>query len=127
MDELSVLLNRRLIELECYKNLTTRLLHEPLETFPELLLERDAQLGVMAKTAAAIKRQGGDHAEITEKINALKAEIIELDKKAAKRVRDEMDSTLELIKDSEKSNKVATYIKSANFNVAKGAALNARS
>ncbi|MDR0987721.1 MAG: hypothetical protein LBL98_08535 [Ruminococcus sp.] len=125
MDELSVLLKRRLIELECYKNLTLRLLHEPLETFPELLLERDGQLATMAKTAKAVGKRGDR--ETIDKINALKAEIIELDKKAAKRVRDEMDSTLELIKGSEKSNKVASYMKSANFDTFKGAALNTRS
>jgi hypothetical protein len=127
MDEYSVLLKRRVIELECYKNLTKRLLHEPIETFPELLRERDGQLSEMAKTARAIAEHGGEQGEFEEKISALKAEIIALDKVAAKRVRDEMDSTLEQIKDSEKSNKVATYMKSANFNVAKGAIINTRS
>jgi hypothetical protein len=170
MDEYFVLLKRRVIELECYKNLTMRLLHEPIETFPDLLLARDSQLAKMAKTARAVEKYrgtatgggvtgggvtgggvtgggvtggrvtdggvtdggitdgGGDEfSALDGKIAALKAEIIELDKVAARRVRDEMDNTLEQIKDSEKSNKVAAYMKSANFNVAKGAALNTRS
>jgi hypothetical protein len=166
MDEYSVLLKRRIIELECYKSLTMRLLHEPIETFPDLLLERDSQLAAMAKTARAVEKGavkrgavagggadgggagggsadgggadgGGADGEATdgadefsvlrEKITSLKAEIIALDKVAAKRVRDEMDATLDLIKDSEKSNKVAAYMKSANFNVAKGALINTRS
>ncbi|MDR0975034.1 MAG: hypothetical protein LBL80_05030 [Ruminococcus sp.] len=147
MDEILTLLRRKLIELGCYKNLTNRLLHESIDIFPELIAARDEQLKGLVKTEKDIEKailsgnralssvikdgkESEDYPEVSllcAQIRDAKAEIIALDKKAAARLHGEMDLTLEQIKGSEKSNKVASYIKSANYDVAKGAKLSAKS
>ncbi|MDR0944004.1 MAG: hypothetical protein LBM41_05675 [Ruminococcus sp.] len=131
MENLLELLQKRLIEFECYRDITHRLVYEPVDNFPDLLSQRDELLSEITETAKRIQAAGeGSSPETAEikdiklKIEAVKEAISKDDKKVTKRIKDEMSDTLEQIKSSEKTGRVASYIKKTTFNTTLGRSLN---
>jgi seryl-tRNA synthetase len=134
MEKLLTLLQRRLIEVECYRDLTRRLVYESVDNFPALLQSRDELLSELSETGKQIE----DHlaavgkdiakdekiADIEQKIKSVKDEVARDDKKVAKRIKNEMQETLDQIKNSEKTGRVASYIRKTTFNTSLGRSLN---
>jgi ribosomal protein S15P/S13E len=134
MEKLLTLLQRRLIELECYRDMTRRLVYEPVDNLPDLLKSRDELLSELSETGkqidAHLAANGKDIAKNPE-IGAIEQKIAEVtdtikkdDKKIAKRIKDEMNDTLDLIKNSEKTGRVASYIRKTTANTSLGRSLN---
>jgi hypothetical protein len=133
MEELLTLLQRRQIELECYRDVTRRLVYEPIDDFPDLFILRDEIIEELTETAKLIKAAKAGIpdfssdpriSDVESKIAEMKRVISKDDAAAAKRIKSEMDETLELIKSSSKTGRVASYIRKTNFNVSRGSTLN---
>jgi hypothetical protein len=134
MEKLLSLLQRRLIETECYRDVTHRLVYEPVDSFPDLMKERDELIKELTDTGKQIEEhlavigkdaiKSPEIAEIRQQIAEVTDAIKKDDKKAAKRVKDEMQETLDLIKNSEKTGRVASYIRKTTANSSLGRSLN---
>jgi DNA-binding transcriptional MerR regulator len=134
MEKLLELMQRRLIEVECYRDLTRRLVYESVDNFPDLLQSRDELLAELAETGKQIEKQraamddrdknSSEAMAIEEKIAAVKETIAKDDKKVSRRIKNEMQETLDQIKNSEKTGRVASYIRKTTFNTSLGRSLN---
>jgi cell division protein FtsB len=154
MDELLVILQRKLIQLECYLSVSNRLLVEDLSVdtgiLDEILTERDKQIAEYKHTEEQLEKQikslpdeliirlalAGDSesierfpqiAECAAKISAAIAEINRVDKAARVRITAERDNILALIENSEKGNRVANYMRQTNFDTTIGSSFNFKS
>jgi SMC interacting uncharacterized protein involved in chromosome segregation len=147
MEELLTLLQRKLIQLECYRDVTNRLSVEDIESFEELLDERGSQLEEYNLTRSQIEKAvaalpeadlirlvfAGDEyyagrfpqiAEISTKIRAVIEDIQNIDKTIRVRIISERDKVLALVESSEKTNRVANYMRMTNFDTTVGGSFN---
>jgi hypothetical protein len=154
MEELLMLLQQKLIQLECYQSVSNRLLHEDLNIesgILEIVLdEREGMIGEYEATEEQLSKcisslpmsdairliLAGDTeyaakypqvAQTATRIAAVTTSINHLDKEARIRIVTERDRILALIKSSEKTNRVATYMRQTNFDTTRGASFNFKS
>jgi hypothetical protein len=130
MEDYLQLLQRKLILIECYQSLSNRLLFDSIDDFEEILEERDKQIAdykaneeqlkIVHKTASAPVN------EIAGRIEAVIADIVKIDNAARARIMAEREEILALIESSEKTNRVATYMKQTNFDTTIGGMMNIR-
>jgi pantothenate kinase len=130
MEDYLSLLQRKLILLECYQSLSNRLFFDEIDDFGEILAERDRQLADYKANEELLKTVHKTASEpvsaITAKIEAVIADIIKIDNAARARLMTEREETLALIESSEKTNRVATYMKQTNFDTTIGGMMNIR-
>jgi succinate dehydrogenase flavin-adding protein (antitoxin of CptAB toxin-antitoxin module) len=130
MEDYLQLLQRKLILVECYQSLSNRLLFDKIDDFEEILEERDRQIADYKANEEKIKTvhktASAPVSEILGRIDAVITDIVKIDNAARARIMSERDEILALIESSEKTNRVATYMKQTNFDTTIGGMMNIR-
>jgi hypothetical protein len=156
MDELVLLLKKELIQLECYLSVSKRLIYEDIYAFAQILSERDEQIkvykqiiadinetlnnlpvsldvklslrSVIDNTAADAERAlYPDIAVFAGEISAVIADIRNTDTASYARAEIMRAEILAQIESTEKTNRVAHYIRQTNFDPSRGAKINTKS